>query len=442
MMPKTKYAHADGLYIAYQVFGNGPHDLILVPGFISHLELVWEEPGVARFLERLASFSRVIMFDKRGTGLSDRGGSPPTLEERMDDVLAVMEAARSERAALFGVSEGGPMSVLFAATFPERTRALIIYGSYAKGSWSEEHPWMLKIEQYERWISRIPETWGDPQALQYWAPSVAHDEFLSNWWGKMQRMGASPGGVCDLIRLYSEIDVRPILSSVQVPTLVMHRRGDRTIRVGAGRYLAENIPNAKYVELPGVDHLWWIKEEGRISGEIEEFLMGERPSLSLERTLATVLFTDIVNSTGQALRQGDEQWLQLMDQHNRIVRQEIHNFRGREIRSTGDGFLVTFDGPSRAVYCAAKIREGMARLGLEIRAGIHTGEVELKGHELGGIGVHIAARVLDYAEASQIVVSSTVRDLMVGSGVKFEDVGKHALRGIEGEWRLFEVAET
>jgi pimeloyl-ACP methyl ester carboxylesterase len=235
MTPKTKYANAGGLYIAYQVFGSGPHDLILVPGFISHLELGWEEPGMVRFLERLASFSRVIMFDKRGTGLSDRGGRPPTLEERMDDVLAVMDAERSKRAALFGVSEGGPMSILFAATFPERTRALIIYGSYAKGSWSEDHPWMLRKEQYERWISTIPQKWGDPESLQYWAPSVAHDEHLGAWWGKLQRMGASPGAVSDLIRLYSEIDVRPVLSSVRVPTLVMHRSEDGSSLVDQGR---------------------------------------------------------------------------------------------------------------------------------------------------------------------------------------------------------------
>jgi len=442
MKPKTEYVYSNGLHIAYQVYGSGPRDLIIVPGFISNLELIWEDPELARFLERLASFNRVIMFDKRGTGLSDRGGKPPTLEERIDDLLAVMEATRSKEAALLGVSEGGPMSILFAATFPERTTALILYGTYAKGRWSEDHPWMLKREQYERWISRIPETWGKPELLKYWAPSVAHDEHRAAWWGKMQRMGASPGAVIDLIRLYAEIDVRPLLGSVRVPTLVLHRTGDQTIRVGAGRYLAQNIPDAKYVELPGVDHLWWIKDDGLITAEIEEFLLGRRPPLRLERTLATVLFTDIVNSTGLALQFGDERWQSLMDQHKRIVRQEIENYRGREIRSTGDGFLMTFDGPSRAVYCAAKIARSVKELGFEIRAGIHTGEVELKGNDLDGIGVHIASRVADKALASTIIVSSTVRDLMVGSDVVFEEFGTHSLKGVDGEWRLYRVSHT
>lgn len=439
MRPKTRYANSNGVFVAYQAFGSGPHDLILVPGFVSNVEVAWEEPGVVRFLERLASFSRVIMFDKRGTGLSDRGGTAPTLEERMDDMLAVMKAERCQRAALLGASEGGSMSILFAATFPERTTALILYGSYAKGVWSEDYPWMLTGEQYERWIDDIPRTWGDPEMLKYWAPSVADDEYLSAWWGKFMRAGASPGAAVDLIRLYAAIDVRSILNSIQVPTLVLHRTGDRTVRVGAGRHLAQNIPGAKYVELPGIDHLWWVKEDGQITSEIEQFLLGDRPVMSLERTLATVLFTDIVASTAKALQAGDEQWLQLMEQHDRIVRQEISNFQGREIRSTGDGFLITFDGPSRAVFCAGKIRRAMENLGLHIRAGIHTGEIELKGGEIGGIGVHIAARVMDKAGASTIMVSSTVRDLMVGSEVIFEDRGEHTLKGIEGEWRLYEA---
>lgn len=439
MRPKTRYANSNGVFVAYQVFGNGPQDLILVPGFVSNVEVAWEEPGVVRFLERLASFSRVIMFDKRGTGLSDRGGKAPTLEERMDDMLAVMKAEHCQRAALLGVSEGGSMSILFAATFPERTKALILYGAYAKGVWSQDYPWMLTEAQYERWMDSIHHTWGDPEMLKYWAPSMAHDEYLSSWWGKFMRAGASPGAAVDLIRLYAAIDVRSILTSIQVPTLVIHRTGDRTVRVGNGRYLAANISNAKYVELPGVDHLWWVKEDGTITSEIEEFLMGDRPQLSLERTLATVLFTDIVGSTEKALQAGDEQWLQLMEQHDRIVRQEISSFQGREIRSTGDGFLMTFDGPSRAVFCAGKIRQAMETLDLHIRAGIHTGEIELKGQEIGGIGVHIAARVMGEAGASTIMVSSTVRDLMVGSGVVFEDRGKHTLKGIAGEWQLYEA---
>jgi len=440
MHPQTKYVNNDGVYIAYQVFGGGPLDLIFVPGFISHLELAWEEPGLVRFLERLASFSRVIMFDKRGTGLSDRGMRVPTLEERMDDVLAVMEAVRSKEAALLGVSEGGPMSILFAATFPERTRALILYGSFARGSWSRDYPWMLTKEQSQKWIDLIPKTWGSPESLKNWAPSIAHDEHLRTWWGKMQRMSASPGAAIDLIRLYGEIDVRPILGSIQVPTLVIHRTGDPAVRVGAGRHLAEHIPDAKYVELPGVDHFWWVKEDGLITSEMEEFLVGHRTPEILERTLATVLFTDIVNSTGRALDLGDERWQRLLDQHNRIIRQEINNYRGREIRSTGDGFLITFDGPSRAVSFAVKIMEAMEEIGLDIRVGIHTGEVSQKGHEIEGIGVHIAARVIDQAPANTILASSTVRDLMVGSKIVFEDFGEHALKGVDGRWRLYTVA--
>jgi class 3 adenylate cyclase/pimeloyl-ACP methyl ester carboxylesterase len=439
---RTKYVDAGGVYIAYQVIGSGPHDLIIIPGFISHLEHMWEEPGIVRFFERLASFSRVIVFDKRGTGLSDRGSKAPTLEERMEDVKAVMGAVHSKRAALFGASEGGPMSILFAATYPEQTTALIIYGSYAKGAWAEDYPWMLTADQYEKWIKRIPRTWGDPESFRYWAPSAADDALSSEWWGKLQRLGASPGAVIDLIRLYSEIDVRPVLGCVQVPTLVLHRRDDRTIRVGAGRYLGQHIPKAKYVELEGVDHLWWVKDNGEITAEIEDFLTGARPPMLIERTLSTVVFTDIVDSTGQAQAAGDEAWLKSMDRHDQLMRQEITNFQGREIRSTGDGFLITFDGPSRAILFAEKIRRTLAEMGLAIRAGIHTGEVELSGHDLGGIGVHIAARVLDQAKGSTILVSSTVKDLVVGSGIEFEDRGSYQLKGVSGGWRLYEVVAT
>lgn len=441
MKPKIKYANSAGTYIAYQVIGSGPTDLIIVPGFISHLEHMWEEPGLVRFLERLASFSRVIVFDKRGTGLSDRSSKPPTLEERMQDVLAVLEAERSKQAAIFGVSEGGPMSILFTATYPERTKALILFGSYAKGSWSEDHPWMLTRDRYEKWAQDIPRTWGDPNQIQFWAPSMANDELLSEWWGKLQRLGASPGAAMELIRLYPDIDVRPILESIQIPTLVLHRRGDQTIRVGAGRYLGEHIPNAKYVELEGIDHLWWVKEDGEITAEIEDFLTGERPPVGIDRTLSTVLFTDIIDSTAKALAMGDVEWRKQMDRHTQIVRREIADYHGREINSTGDGFLITFDGPSRAILCAQEISREMAEMGLEIRAGIHTGEVELRGYELGGIGVNIASRVMEQARGSTIYVSGTVKDLVVGSGIHFEDRGSHTLKGVSGAWQLYEVTQ-
>lgn len=439
MRPRTAYARQGNVHIAYQVFGEGAADLVIVPGFISHLEHMWDEPSLARFLERLGSFCRVIAFDKRGTGLSDRPGKPPTLEERMEDVHAVMDAVRSERAALFGISEGGPMSVLFAATYPERTSALILYGTWAKGLRSEDYPWNLSREQYERWITTIPESWGDPGTIRYWAPTAIDDVYLREWWGKMQRLGASPGAVIELIRLYQQIDVRPILSSIQVPTLVLHRRGDRAIKVEAGRHLAEHIPGARFVELEGVDHLWWVHENGAITAEIEEFLTGVRPPVTFERTLATVLFTDIVGSTARAIELGDGPWRELLERHDQLIRRAIARYQGREIKSTGDGFLILFEGPSRAIRCAQEIREAVKPLGIEIRAGIHTGEVERMGNELGGVAVHLASRVTDHAGADAIFVTGTVKDLVVGSGIEFEDRGPHVLKGLEGEWRLYSV---
>lgn len=442
LKPVTQYAQSGDQYIAYQVFGRGHLDLVIVPGFVSHLEHQWEEPGLARFLERLATFSRVITFDKRGTGMSDRGSRAPTLEERMADMLAVMKAVNSKQAALFGISEGGPMSILFAATYPEKTSALIIYGSWAKGSRSEDYPWTLPKEQFERWIDTIPRNWGDPDSLAAWAPSAAYDEVRRQWWGKLLRLGASPGAAINLIRTFCEMDVRPVLPSIQVPTLVLHRRDDRTIRVGNGRYIASHIPGARYVELEGVDHLWWINEEGTISSEIEEFLTGVRPVANLDRTLATVLFTDIVNSTARALELGDYHWRALLERHNQLVRQEIRVYRGREVRHTGDGFFITFQGPSQAIRCAQAVKDAIKELDIEIRAGIHTGEVELIEGEIGGVAIHLAARIVDMAGPDEILASGTVKDLVVGSGIEFLDRGQHQLKGIPGQWHLYQALTT
>ncbi len=437
--PVTKYVENDDHFIAYQVFGQGQVDLLIVPGFISHLEHHWDDPDLARFLDRLASFARVIMFDKLGTGMSDRDVLNRTVDQRLDEVLAVMEAVGSERVALLGISEGGPVSMLFAATYPEKTTALILYGVFAKGAWSQDYPYVLTREQYKRWMAIIRQNWGDPNSIANWAPGAVDDEIRKQWWGKLMRLGASPRAVIELVRTFSEIDVRPVLPSIQAPTLILHRKDDRVVRLGSAEYIAARIPDARYIELRGADHLWFVGDQGLIEAEIEEFLTGVRPAVRGERTLATVLFTDIVGSTALALEMGDSRWRTLLEQHDQLVRREMNKYRGREVRHTGDGFFITFDGPSRALFCAQAIRQAVEELAIEIRAGIHTGEVERIGGEIGGVAIHLAARVVDKAGAGQIVVSSTVKDLAVGSGIQFEDRGRHELKGIPGEWQLYEA---
>jgi class 3 adenylate cyclase len=441
MPPDTMYARSGDLSIAYQTLGDGPFDLLIVPGFVSHLEQAWEDPSYARFLRHLASFSRLIMLDKRGTGLSDRVTGMPTLEERMDDVRAVMDAVGSKRAALFGISEGGPMSVLFAATYPERTAALVLYGSIARLAWAPDHPWGAKLEGFEPWLESCRQEWGGPWGIDVWAPSAAHDEHFRRWWAKYLRLSASPSAVITIFRMNMGIDIRAILSSVHVPTLVLHRSGDRTLPVDHGRYLAEHIPGAKLVELKGDDHLWWVGDSQAIVNEIREFLTGERPETEPDRVLATVLFTDIVDSTRHALQMGDRRWRDLLDIHAAVAQREIGHFRGRTIKSTGDGYLATFDGPGRAIRCAFAVGEQMRQLGLAMRAGLHTGEVELIGDDVGGIAVHIAARVLEKAVADEVWVSGTVKDLAVGSGLRFDDRGLCELKGIPEQWRLFAVGQ-
>jgi pimeloyl-ACP methyl ester carboxylesterase len=433
----VQYARSGDVNIAYQVVGDGPLDLVLVSGFVSHLELDWEDRQSAHFLERLASFSRLIRFDKRGTGLSDRPGGLPDLETRMDDVRAVMDAAGSERAAIFGYSEGGPMSVLFAASYPARTTALVLYGTYAKRSDpTDDYPWALTWEERQGYAEEIEADWAWEADMRRMAPSA--DEAGAAWWARRSKAAASPGAARDLIRMNSQIDVRDILPTVNVPTLVLHRTGDNDSRVEEGRYLAEHIRGARFVELAGNDHVPWIDADPVVD-EIEEFLTGVRPLPEPDRMLMTLLFTDIVGSTERAASLGDRRWRELLDAHNAVVRREIARFRGREVDTAGDGFFATFDGPARAVRAAQAIRDGVRPLGLEIRAGVHIGECEIAGDAVRGIAVHTAARVAGQAGSGDVLVSTTVRDLVAGSGLEFDDRGVADLKGV-GELQLFAVA--
>jgi len=437
--PETKFAQSGDVSIAYQVLGQGPLDLVFVPGFVSHVEYAWEDPSYARFLQQLASFSRLILFDKRGTGLSDRITGIPTLEQRMDDVRAVMDAVNSQRAALFGVSEGGSMSVLFAATYPERTAALVLYGTIAKGWLVDDSSGALTREQDEASDDKWRKGWGGPINIEYMAPSLAHDERFRQWWAKFLRLSAGPSTVINLFRMYGEIDISALLPTIHIPTLVLHRTADVGIEVEQGRYLAEHIPGAKLVELAGEDHAWWVGDTEAIANEIEEFVTGTRSVKTDDRVLATVLFLDIVGSTERAVALGDVGWHTVLDSYYATVRKELARFRGKEIDTAGDGFFATFDGPARAIRSACAISDAVKALGIEVRSGLHTGECELIGEKVGGIAVHIGARVMSKAGASEVLVSSTVKDLVAGSGIRFEARGWHSLKGIPGEWRLFRV---
>lgn len=435
VQPETHYAKSGEVRIAYQVVGSGPFDLVFVPGFISNLDHYWDDDGLAHFLSRLASFSRLIIFDKRGTGLSDRLGSLPTLEERMDDMRAVMEAVGSERASVFGVSEGGAMCLLFAATYPERCRSLVLYGSYAHFFSS-----VLPPERFEAFLARVDETWGTGASVSVFAPTRVNDDRFKRWWARFERVGASPSAVLALMRMNSEIDVRHVLAAIRMPTLVLHRVGDTRVSIEGGRHLAANIEGARLLELPGDDHLLWAGDVDRVADGMEEFLTGSRADIEPNRILATVMFTDIVDSTKRASSLGDRAWRGLLDQHDRRVREEIARHRGREVKTLGDGFLATFDGPARAVRCATAIVDAMRALNLDVRGGVHTGEVEFVGDDVRGIAVHIAARIAALAEGGQVFVSSTVRDLVAGSNIRFVESGFRNLKGIEEDVRLFSVA--
>lgn len=441
-MPTTQYTTSDGLSIAYQVFGNGNRDLVYVPGWVSNIELMWDDPVLASILRRLGTFARVITFDKRGTGMSDRVSSAQlsTLEQRMDDVRAVMDAVGSERATLFGHSEGGNMATLFAATYPERTEGLILASTYAKRIWSEDYPWAPKPEDRSAEIAAMEQHWGDPDALPpYILGDRGSDQAFREWVARYFRMSASPKAAAQLLEMNTHMDTRAALPLVQAPALCIYRTDDEDVHVEEGRWMASQIPDARFVELPGDAHLFWAVDPQPFVDEIEEFVTGYRTSAEPERVLATVLFTDIVDSTKQAAGRGDQAWRSLLESHNRVTREELGRWRGVERVTTGDGFLATFDGPARAVQAGAAITRSVASLGIEVRAGVHTGEVELVGDDVAGLAVHIGARIASMAGGGEVYASRTVKDLVVGSDLVFESKGTHELKGVPGEWDIYAV---
>jgi pimeloyl-ACP methyl ester carboxylesterase/class 3 adenylate cyclase len=430
-----RYADANGVSIAYRVIGDGPLDLVFVPGLSGSLE-VTENPFGDLVFRRLAAFSRLILFDKRGTGMSDRNVGAPTLEERMQDVRAVMDAVGSERAALLGMSEGGPMSVLFAATHPERTAALVLYGTLARARADVDYP-HGSDEAFAELYRIFDDGWGTGESLRVFAPSLAGDDQFRELIGRIERLTGSPGTMRALLDTLLGIDVRAVLPTVSVPTLVMHATDDVCVPIGNGRWLAEHIPGARFVEVPG-DHITGIGDD-RFADEIEAFLTGRRHRIPTDRVLSTVLFSDIVGSTARAAEIGDRRWKELLDRHDALVSGQIDAYQGRRVQGTGDGVLATFDGPARAITCGCDIRDRLRPLGIEIRIGVHTGEIELRGNDIGGIAVHIGARVSALADAGEVLVSRIVTDLVAGSGIEFADHGTHQLKGVPGDWQLFSV---
>jgi pimeloyl-ACP methyl ester carboxylesterase len=440
--PGIRYARNGDVSIAYRVIGEGPIDMIFVTGFVGHLEIAMEFPAARRFFERLGSFCRVIFFDKRGFGLSDRGAGFYTIEAVAEDMNAVLDAVGMARAAVFGVSEGGPAAALFAATHAERATALIQYGTYGRASRAPDFPEGLPIEAIREFSDRLASTWGTADSLGLFAPAESKDPVWRDWWGRLLRGGTSPGGVRGLFEMYEKLDVRALLPSIKVPSLVLWRRDDILIPPGLSRAMAEAIPDARAVELEGDAHLFIAGDQESLVGEVEEFLTGQRAGPPLERTLATVLFTDIVGSTERAAAEGDRRWRELLQEHDRQARIAIERERGRLVKTTGDGVLASFDGPARAIGAALDLRDRIGPLGLQVRAGVHTGECERIGDDLGGIAVHIGARVGSQAGPGEVLVSQTVRDLVVGSGIEFEDRGSASLKGVPGEWHLFAVADA
>ncbi len=441
---EVRYAeNRDGEAVAYQICGDGPLDVVFVPDWVGNLEVMWEEATLARFLERLGRFARVVCFDKRGTGLSDPVplGAMPTWEEWMYDVGTVMDAADSPRAAIFGHGDGGVMALLFAATQPDRTTALILADAYARRTWAPDYPWGVPEQVVPRLIEFILGAWGTGEAARDGAPSLADDPSFIQWRGRYERLAMSPGQFGPIYPVTYERDFRWVLPTVRVPALVLHRVGNRYVRVGNGRYLADHIEGAQYVEIPGEDHFFHAGDVEAMLGPVQEFLTGSRVLPEPERVLATVLFTDIVGATAHAERLGDSAWRDLLDRHHALVRRELERFRGREIDTAGDGFFASFEGPARGVRCALAIRDALRPLGLEIRAGVHTGECERSGDKLAGIAVHIGARVAGLAEAGEVLVSRTVKDLVAGSGLVFVDRGRQELKGVSDRWQLYSAGE-
>jgi class 3 adenylate cyclase len=428
---EIRYAKSGDLNIGYQVLGEGPLDLVFVPGLMSHIDVVLGLPASARFFRRLASFSRLIVYDKRGQGVSDPPGDVPTLEDDMEDLKAVLEAAGVEGAALFGYSEGGPMSALFAATFPERVTALILFATFARGADVLE-----RAADFQKQVTDSLDHWGEGRSLAIFAPSIATDERV-RMFGAVERAVGSPGLLRRRWQTAVELDVTPVLATLQTPTLVLHREGDLAVPSISAREMAEAIPGARYVELSGKDHIPWIGDAEDVLDEVEEFLTGTRHAAETERVLATVMFTDIVDSTRRAAELGDSRWRTLIEAHDQLVRESLESYRGREVKTLGDGFLVTFDGPARAIQCARSIVQQVHALGIEVRAGVHTGECELVDHDVRGLAVNIGARIGAMADGGEVLVSRTVKDLVVGSGIEFEDRGTHALKGTPGEWQVY-----
>jgi pimeloyl-ACP methyl ester carboxylesterase len=442
LAPETSYARSGDVHIAYQAFGAGPPDLVLAVGALWNIEHQWTQPRVVKVLARLASFSRVIVFDKRGTGLSDRvpASELPTLEDRMDDVRAVMDAVGCEQAVLFGEDEGCSMCTLFAATYPERTSALVLFGSFARRLQAPDYPWGIPSEFAEQLVDQLKAGWGKPLGLRIGAPSLAEDEGVRKWWAGMLRASASPSSAAAMLHMSINTDIRDVLDTIHVPTLVLHEVGDLPAPVQGGRYVAEHIPGARFVELPGDTHLFFLADRDELLDEVQEFLTGVRWRPKRDRVLATIVFTDVVQSTEHAVEVGEERWADLLEQHHAVVRRQLDRFKGREIDTAGDGFFASFDGPARAVHCACAIRDEVRRLGIDIRAGVHTGECQVIDQKLGGLAVHIGARVAHMAGAGEVLTSGVVKDLVAGSGLAFIDRGPHTLKGIPDPWRLFAVA--
>ena len=434
---ETRYADSAGLKIAFQVFGQGELNLVFIPGWVSNVEHVWTMPEFAEFGTRLARFARVVLLDRRGTGLSDPIVGAPTLEERMEDVRAVMDAVGWQDAVIWGTSEGGQMAMLFAATFPERTRALLLYGTFARAAQSDDYQVGVPNYRHEKWISLVDGLWGTGELSKAFAPNRANDPAFLKQMGKLERMAMSPGTAKKLFRISYETDVRHVLPSVRVPTLVLHRLGDQVVSIERSRYIADNIPNAKYVELPGDDHIPWIGDQQRLLDEAREFLTGDRPVPDADRVLTTILFCDIVDSTAHAARVGDLAWRALLERFYALADDRLRALRGRKLDTAGDGLFAAFDGPARAVRCGVDLCDRAAALGVQLRAGVHTGECEVLGEKYSGIAVHLGARVAGSAEPGQVVVSSTVKDLVAGSGIMFRDLGMRELKGVPGAWNIY-----